>query len=362
MMADQVVMLEDNAIEVMSYWGLNLGDWRVIGFITTGLEQVSRPIIEIGGQRYVLRRQPPDLTENDTLYRHTFMRHLAAQGLPVPPLLPRPDGFTYAVLTDGIYELQGWLDGQRLVTGGPAYQDRIEAAAAALGELHQASAAFRWQAHMWPEERSSAAIAQAYCNLIQEQAEGEALTPGVRAGLARVAEACAERFDAAVVALETQPRPPELHVHGDYHAHNLAFASSSVSAIYDFDASHWQRRVDEVAYSLLYFAGVQWDDKPGVTPPLVEDGLDILSVNRFLSAYGREAPPAEGEARLLGDALTLAFPVVFANGIAEDLIFPDDFDGAPDEEEALGRLHWADSFWLWLDRYRDTLAQTWENA
>ena len=361
-MADQVVMLEDNAIEVMSYWGFKAGDWRVIGFITTGLEHVSRPIMEIGGQRYVLRRQPPDLTENDTLYRHTFMRHLAAQGLPVPPLLQRPDGFTYAVFGDGIYELQGWLDGQRLVTGGPAYQDRIEAAAAALGEVHQASAAFRWEPHTWPLERSPAAIAQAYCNLIREQAEGAALTPGIRAGLARVAEACAERFDAAVEALEAPPRPPELHVHGDYHAHNLAFDSSDVSAIYDFDASHFQRRIDEVAYSLLYFAGVRWDDKLGVTPPLVDDGLDIVSANHFLSAYGREAPPAEGEARLIGDALTLAFPVVFANGIAEDLIFPDDFDGSPDEEEALSRLHWADTFWLWLDRYRDTLAQTWENA
>jgi Ser/Thr protein kinase RdoA (MazF antagonist) len=361
-MADQVVMLEDNAIEVMSYWGLRTNDWRVIGFITTGLEQVSRPIIEVATMRYVLRRQPSDLTENDTRYRHAFMRHLGAQGLPVPSLLQRPEGLTYAVVEDGIYELQEWRDGQRLVTGGPAYQDRIEAAATALGQLHQASGDFKWQPHMWPEERSPAAIADAYCNLISEQAAGEALTPSVRAGLARVAEACAERFDAAVEALEAQPRPPELHVHGDYHAHNLVFDSSGVSAIYDFDASHWQRRVDEVAYSLLYFAGVRWDDTPGVTPPLVDDGLDILSANRFLTAYGREAPPAEGEARLLGDALTLAFPVVFANGIAEDLIFPDDFDEPPDEEEALNRLHWADTFWLWLDRYRDTLAQTWENA
>ncbi|MGZ3666186.1 MAG: phosphotransferase enzyme family protein [Ktedonobacterales bacterium] len=361
-MADQVVMLEDNAIEVMSYWGLNPGNWRVIGFITTGLEQVSRPIIEIGGQQYVLRRQPQDLTENDTLYRHTFMRYLAAQGLPVPPLLQRPEGHTYAVVEDGIYELQGWLDGQRLVTDGPAYQDRIEAAAATLGQLHQASADFRWEPHLWPLERSSAAIAQAYCNLIKERSEGTALTPAIRAGLARVAEVCAERLDTAVDALEAQPRPPELHIHGDYHAHNLAFDGSSVSAIYDFDASHWQRRIDEVGYSLLYFAGVRWDDGEGVTPPLVDDGLDILSANRYLTAYGREAPPAEGEARLLGDALTLAFPAVFANGIAEDLIFPDDFDGTPNEEEALGRLQWADTFWLWLDRYRDVLAQVWENA
>lgn len=228
-MADQVVMLQDNAIEVMSYWGLKLGDWRVIGFITSGLEQVSRPIMEIAELWHVLRRQPTDLTENDTLYRHAFMRHLTAQGLPVPPLLQRPDGHTYGVVEDGIYELQGWRDGQRLVTDGPAYQDRIEAAAATLGQLHQASADFQWQPHLWPEERSPAAIAQAYCTLIRERSEGEGLTAAIQAGLARIAEACAERLDASVEALEEQPRPPELHVHGDYQAHNVAFDASGVS-------------------------------------------------------------------------------------------------------------------------------------
>ena len=83
-------------------------------------------------------------------------------------------------------------------------------------------------------------------------------------------------------------------------------------------------------------------------------------MHAYLSAYGHEAPAADGEAQLLADALTLVFPVVFANGIAEDLIFPDDFEDAPDEEDILARLNWADAFWLWLDRYRDTLAQAWE--
>jgi len=30
--------------------------------------------------------------------------------------------------------------------------------------------------------------------------------------------------------------------------------------------------------------------------------------------------------------------------------------------DALARLAWADRFWLWLDRYRDTLGQAWNNA
>jgi Ser/Thr protein kinase RdoA (MazF antagonist) len=278
----------------------------------------------------------------------------------VPALLARPEGHTYAVVEDGIYELQEWLDGQPFVSGGPGSEARLEAAARTLGRLHQASAEFQWQPHVWPEERTSEAIAQAYIDMIRQRAESERLPEPVRAGLARVAEQASAQLDPAVEALLGVPRPPELHVHGDYQAHNLAFAPDAVSAIYDFDAARWDRRVDELAYSLLYFTGVRWDERPSLTPPLIDDGLDVPSAHRFLEAYGDEAPPAEGEARLLADALTLAFPVVFANGVAEDLIFTEDYGEPPDEQDALARLTWADSFWLWLDRYRGTLAQVWE--
>jgi Ser/Thr protein kinase RdoA (MazF antagonist) len=364
-MTDEIVLLEDNAVEVLALWGLRPGDWQLVGFVKSELERQSRPIVEIGGEHYLLRRQPPDLTEDDTRFRHTLMRHLAAQGLPVPALLPRPEGYTYAMVVDGIYEMQGWRDGRRYVSGDPDDADMQEAAAATLGALHQASADFQWQPHRWPEERSAAALAQAYIALIRERAESATLPEGLAHGLARVAEGCAARLDAAMEALETPPGPPELHLHGDYQPHNLGFglgAGSGVAAIYDFDAARFGRRIDELAYALLYFTGARWDEQPSVTPPLVDDGLDVLAAHRWLAAYGREAPPAEGEARLLADALTLAFPAVFANGIAEDLVFPDDFAGEIDEEEALARLNWADTFWLWLDRYRDTLAQAWENG
>ncbi|MGH2514379.1 MAG: phosphotransferase, partial [Ktedonobacterales bacterium] len=228
-----------------------------------------------------------------------------------------------------------------------------------LALLHQTSASFQWQRHTWPEERSAAAIAQAYITLISERARDDSLTRTMTSGLERVARACEERLDAAVEALEEVPRPPELHIHGDYQAHNLAFDRDGVVAVYDFDAAHWGRRIDELAYSLLYFAGVRWDDEPGVTPPLVDDGMDILRAHRYLRTYGAEAPPAEGEARLLAHALALAFPVAFANGIAEDVLYPEDFAEPPDEEDVLARLQWADTFWLWLDRYGESLAQAW---
>ncbi|MFI5271517.1 MAG: phosphotransferase [Ktedonobacterales bacterium] len=354
--------LAGDAAETLAMWGLAPGEWRATGSVTTALEGATYPIVEIAGQRYVLRQQPPDLSEDDTRFRHALMRALAHSGLPVPALLPRPNGYTYVVTDTGIYELQAYVAGERYVSGTPDDGERIAAAAVTLGRLHQASAGFAWQPHIWPEERSASGIAEAYLARIAEAAERETLPASVRAGLARVAEECARRLDAALDALEADRSLPALHIHGDYQPHNLAFGAHDVAAIYDFNAARWERRIDELAYGLLYFAAVRWDEMPTVTPPLVDDGLDVLRAQRFLAAYGDEAPPDEGEARLLGDALALAFPVVFANGLADDLLYPDDSAEPPDEEDALARIQWAETFWLWLDRYRDTLAEAWEGA
>ena len=356
--------LDDEAREALGFWGLVPEEWHVAGTIITALEGITLPILAIGDERYILRKQPPDLAEHDVRFRHALVRALALQGLPVPAPLVRPGGQTYAVTAEGgIYELLQYQPGVAFVSGEPAEMSRIESAAATLGRLHQASADFAWEPpYLWPVERSPANLARAYVTLIGRAADDERLPPSVRAGLERIAEEASERVESAAEALDAVPDLPALHLHGDYQPHHLAFAGDEVAAIYDFTAAHWGRRLDELAYSLLYLTAVRWDEQPSVTPPLTDEGLDVLRAHRFLAAYGEEAPPAEGEARLLGDALALAFPVVFANGVAEDLIATDDYAAPPDEEDALARLQWAETFWLWLDRYRDTLAEAWEGA
>ncbi|MEO7001058.1 MAG: phosphotransferase [Ktedonobacterales bacterium] len=354
--------VQDEAREALAAWGLHAGEWRVAQLVPGMQGAVLRPVVEIGGARYLLRCQPPDLTEDDIRFQQAFMRHLTDAGLPVPTLLPRPDGHTYAIVSDGIYELQHWAPGERFTTDDLLADQRIIAAGQALGALHQVSADFAWEPHSWPEERSAPALAQAYARLIREAAQHWQDQSALANGLERVADACEERIDDAVDALAIRPGPPQLHIHGDYQPHNLAFTGAAVAAIYDFDTAHWDQRILELAYSLCFFTGVQWTTDATVTPPLADDGLDIQRAQRYLAAYGKEAPPAIGEATLLGDALALAFPIVFANGAAEDLIFPGDFEGEMDEEDALARLEWADRFWLWLDRYRDALTQAWQNG
>ena len=372
--------VRDEAVRVLAAWGMTPTEIQVVGAVPGMAGTILRPVVDLRGGRYLLRRQPPGLTAADLRFRHAFMDHLARAGLPAPTLLPRPDGATCTITENGVYEAQEWLDGEMFVSEGAEGAAQLEAAGRMLGRLHQASADFQWQPHRWPDERSGDGLARSYIELIRQAAEHSAASEAVANGLTRIADACDERREATSAALAVEPAPPQLHIHGDYQAHNLRFGAggpigpagpAAVSAIYDFDAARWDTRLLELAYSLLFFTGVRWDDSASPTPPLVDDGLDILRAHRYLGAYGREAPPAEEEARLLSDALALVFPIVFVNGVAEDLIFPDDFEAAENaedglggatDEDALARLHWADTFWLWLDRYRDALAQAWQSG
>ena len=375
--------MQDEARVALAAWELDAGAWRITSYVPGMQGAILRPIIAISQEgnpdrpnapRYLLRRQTPDLTEDDLHFRQAFMRHLADAGLPVPTPLPRPDGHTYAILAEdaanGVYELQRWLPGQPFETEGPTASAGLSEAARTLGMLHQASAEFSWGQHHWPAERAPLALAQTYTDLIHAAADESSLGQPVCDGLLRLADACDERCELAAVALS--PRFPALHIHGDYQPHHLAFApdaSGQVTAIVDFDAAHWEQRLIELAYSLLFFTGVRWErpegekfQPTGVTPPLVDDGLDVVRAHSFLAAYGQEAPPDVGEADALADALALVFPIVFANGAGEDMVFHADYEGELDEEDALARLAWADRFWLWLDRYRGTLAEVWAGA
>ena len=359
--AEELDALRDIATAALTQWGVEPREWRVVGVVEGSLGTELRPVVELEGARYLVRRQPGGLSVEETRFRHAFMRHLGAEGLPVPGLRPRPDGSTYAVVADDIFELQTWRPGERFRAGAEDATRRIETAAACLGALHQASAVFEAPPARWPEQRTPEAVAAAYLDLLRQAAGRDDIAPPVAAAATRIAEGSAERVALAAQEVVVVPGPPELHLHGDFQPRNLAFAGDMVTALYDFDAVHWGRRLDELAYALLAFAGLR-DNEDGTPGPLVDDGLDILRAHAFLRAYGRVAPPAEDEAPLLGDAIGLLFPVIVVNGVAEDFVFADDYDGSPPEDDLMARLQWAETFWLWLDRYRETLAEAWAQA
>jgi homoserine kinase type II len=375
---------------VLQYWGYRPELWTIIGFTAAATDRLSaaapvaHPIVEVVMQPpVVVRCQSMSLSERDIVARHAFMQHLTAQGLPVPALLSRPDGSAYAVvpvvpLTDpqqadgfsyvlenAIYDVQAYIPGRRFVTDGPSEDSYLEAAAQTLAVLHAASLDFPGPVHLWPRERSAFGLAHLYLTRIAESSHGAEMPRTIATGLRRLARAGGQWVTAATERLEGHPDLPRLHVHGDYQPHNLGFEADRVSAIYDFDAMHWDWRILELAYALLAFTGLRWENETaasvaGLTPPLVARGIDLERARAFLGAYAQSARPQPGEAELLGDALLLMLPVIFANGIAEDLLAAESTGRSIYSlRESRAHLEWAETFPAWVEAHREALRDAW---
>ena len=84
--------VRDEAVRVLAAWGMTPTEIQVVGAVPGMAGTILRPVVDLRGGRYLLRRQPPGLTAADLRFRHAFMDHLARAGLPAPTLLPRPDG------------------------------------------------------------------------------------------------------------------------------------------------------------------------------------------------------------------------------------------------------------------------------
>src|SRR5689334_13142529 len=96
--AEELDTLREVAAAALAAWEAQPGTWRLIGAVRGSLGQELRPVVEMEGERYLLRRQPPSLGEAAVLFRHALMRHLRAEGLPVPYLRARPGDGTYALV------------------------------------------------------------------------------------------------------------------------------------------------------------------------------------------------------------------------------------------------------------------------
>ena len=381
---------------VLQYWDYRPELWNIIGFTAAATDRLSaaapvaHPIVEVVMRSpivqspVVVRCQPMSLSERDIVARHAFMRHLTARGLPVPTLLTRPEGSAYAVvpvvpLTDpqqadgfsyvlenAIYDVQVYVPGRRFVTDGPSEDSYLEAAARTLAALHIASQDFSGPTHQWPQDRSALAFARLYLARIAADSHGAEVSRALATGLRRLARAGERWVTAAAERIEQQSDLPRLHIHGDYQPHNLAFEADSVCAIYDFDAMRWDWRILELAYALLAFTGLRWEDETaasvaGATPPLVTSGLDLERARAFLAAYGQIAKPQPGEAELLGDALLLVLPVIFVNGIADDLVSAEQNGRSIySQRECRAHLEWAETFPAWVETHRTELRNAWQ--
>lgn len=345
--------------EIMNAFGVQ--SWKNMGAAEPTITGGLNLLIEVQGERYVLRERPEGMVEEDLSHRYDFQRYLQQAGIPIPALLSTPQGEPYVILGEDIFELQQWASGEFFNTANPRSLEWVSAAGTMLGRIHQASARYTGHEHHWPSEVHMGGQVQGWLNLARAKAEQDTIY-AINTALSSWIETWEHVLPAAMMSIGTHHGLPEFHIHGDYHALNLRFGSFGVTAVMGLEASHWEKRIFEVAYALFYFSALTWEGESGKTRPLVKRGFDPERARRFLEAYGELCPPARGEAEVLADALMLISPIATINGPLEDLFYSDDTQSMTDSafaDDVLERLNWVISLPAWLGRVRRSLADMW---
>lgn len=202
------------------------------------------------------------------------------------------------------------------------------------------------------------AMVQSWLNLARNKAEQSDLQ-AIAAALSDWVDAWEAVLPAAMMSIGSVHTIPAFHIHGDYHAQNLRFGPSGVIAVTGLEASHWERRIFEVAYGLFYFSALRWQPDSSSTRPLTKRGFEPALARQFMGAYGEVYPPARGEATLLADALMLVSPIATINGPLEDLFYTREEVDETLIEDIMERLAWATTLPGWLNRVRRTLPEMW---
>jgi Ser/Thr protein kinase RdoA (MazF antagonist) len=352
---DQQSVLDLN--EVLEAFGVK--EWVNHGPLEeAGVGDSLQLLVEIDGQRYVLRERPEGLVQQEGNHHYAFQRYLIGQGFPCAPFRVTPGGEPYVMMGEEAFELQLWLGGELFASADPREQAWISAAGEMLGRIHQASRRYPGPQYRWPSEVQAGGLTQGWLNFARGQAE-QCEVYAIAAALSNLIDAWEKALPAAMMAIGTGRGLPEFHIHGDYSALNLRFTARGICQVAGLEASRWEKRLLEVACGVFYFAGLRWEREGGLTLPLVKRGLDPMRAGLFLRAYGAVYPPVPGEAELLVDALTLVAPIITMNGPLEDLFYaPEHLEDLP-LEDVVERLAWAAALPNWLTRVRRSFAEMW---
>ncbi|HVB23178.1 MAG TPA: phosphotransferase [Ktedonobacteraceae bacterium] len=345
--------------EVMHAFGVE--EWYNLGPTEPSQSEVLSLLVEIQGQRYVLKERAEGLANEDTSHRYEFRTFLQQVGIPIPSLRLTPTGEHSVSLGEDCFELEEWVDGEQFSTASPHSLSWVSAAGTMLGRIHQASRRYAGKEHRWPSEAHIGGVVQGYLNLAYGKAEASELSEiqALSVALTNWCDQWAAVLPAAMVSIGATRGLPEFHIHGDYHALNLRFAAKNVTDVLNWQASRWEKRIIELAAALFYFSALEWYNDSPLTRPLVKRGLDPERARLFLSAYGAIYPPVPGEAAVLGDALTIVAPIATINGPLEDLFFAEVGREASTIDDVMERLSWASSLPAWLVRVRRSLGEMW---
>ena len=243
--------------------------------------------LEIEGNSWLCRRRRREFSApNVVRFDHDVMRHLTESGLPVFPPLRTPKGKTAVFFAGRAYEIFPFVEGLEAMADR---DEQIRQAGLTLGRMHAATRKFIPTGEKpWPREfhigRNCQTLTETIDRLGHTDPQRTAVARRLLAETHRVADVLT---DDRVACL------PQVIGHGDYTAANVFFRGDEVAAIFDFDWTSRQTRLDDVARGIVFLAFPRRE-------PLI-DG-DIRSL---VAAWQGDAGKAERFVRAVGEVFPL---------------------------------------------------------
>ena len=216
------------------------------------------------GKVFCRRRSRRYSSEDQVVYEHAVMRHLAAKGIGGPRPLRTRDGGTWVRDGEDVYEVACFVEGTAFK---PQSLDQLRAAGEGLAAFHEALDDFVAPVPKdLPRYDDPKDIRAGYESLLPQATAEQGR--GVQRVLRVVAKLERDFPDAMYEAL------PHCIIHGDYHPANVLFVGNRLAGIFDLDWVSLQPRVRDLSDGLYYFAGRR---------AARLDGGDIYSLTRGLS-------------------------------------------------------------------------------
>src|SRR5258708_2373239 len=149
--------------EIMRSFGIN--EWKNLGPIDASDNEHLSLLVNVQGQRYVLKERTEGLIDEDPHHRYNFQHYLQQQGIPIPALWLTPEHEPMVTRGEDSFELQQWAGGEQFSTANPLTLDWIGYAGTMLGRIHMASLHYMGKQQRWPSGVHIGALVQSYLNL-----------------------------------------------------------------------------------------------------------------------------------------------------------------------------------------------------
>jgi Ser/Thr protein kinase RdoA (MazF antagonist) len=271
--------------DVLRAWGI---DAESVQDVRTG--RMNRHWRIVGeGREYALRRyeSPPYMprvrTRESIAFEHDALRRAASKGWPAPEPIATRDGETLVDVDGALYALFPWREGRRAPANNKRYP-RIKGRL--LARLHRDMATFRTGeqrpgfARMW-ELDGYAGSPLPFNDMLWKFAESHRDDAWIVRG---------QRYrNLRELSRLGYGELPEQFGHFDFHNDNLLFADGELSALLDFDSSHLDARVADIATSVALDC---------LEPPAYS-AIDPVATRGFVAGYVEGAPLSEQELALI---------------------------------------------------------------